>query len=769
MSDGERSSRVPGFYKLSTEERLRVVQRFAGLSDEDAAALRGSDPERLGQAARMIENVVGLFHFPVGFAANFRLDGRDRLLPMVIEEPSVVAAASNAAKLLRGGDGILTEATAPWMIGQIQLCHVPEPEAAIAALREAAPRLIDRANETQPRLVARGGGARELEVRWFPETPAGPMLVVHLLADVQDAMGANLINGMVETLAPECETLTGGEAYLRILSNLADQRLVRAVGRVPVAALARPKLGWSGEEVADRVVAASAFAEVDPYRAATHNKGIMNGVDAFLIGVGQDWRAVEAGVHAYAAQDGSYTALATWRREGAELVGRITLPMQVGSVGGVVRVHPVVKVLLKVAETERASDIGRAAAAIGLAQNLAAILALATEGIQRGHMSLHARNIAAAAGVTDDRTMAHVVAEMIRRHSITHAAAETILAEARAEEAASRASDSSSTADLERLGATHWPAIERRILSLSPEREPLGRMLRYWMGTGGKRLRAILPLAAYEGLGRDPVEVVPFAAAMELLHNATLIHEDAESRTRTRRGQDAAWVRFGLDQAINLGDAMFYGALKCLDTLSHPPERVRRLTSLLVGEMLSTMKAQIGSRDADTPILELAQDRVGRLLGLALSGSALLGGASPEAVERLGHVGGHLGVLFTIQDDLTDLTGQPGRPRGSSIVSGRRTLLTDHCLANAPRAVAAELKTILDRPAHQTSASAVARASELLSEHGSLAYAGDLIREHQAAVEEHANELGEDGPQQLLRGLTDIFFAPLLRDLDAAG
>jgi hydroxymethylglutaryl-CoA reductase len=425
MEPTPKSSRLAGFYKLSIDERLAAVQAFANLTAAQVDTLRGNAALNLAKADKMIENVGGLYQLPIGFACNFRIDGQDRILPMVIEEPSVVAASSHAAKLLRQGEGIQTASSDPIMVGQIQLLDIADLGPASERILAAQPRLLEAANACQPRLVARGGGARRLSVRAFPGTAVGNMLVVHLHIDVCDAMGANLVNTMVETIAPECERLSGGRAVLRILSNLADERLVTAVGRVPTEWLARPELGMTGAEVASRVEEASVFAEVDPYRAATHNKGIMNGVDAFLIATGQDWRAVEAGAHAYAAREGRYGAMATWRHEHGELVGRMTLPMQVGTVGGVLRVHPVVDVLLQVAGVSSACELGSLAAAAGLAQNLAAILALATEGIQKGHMSLHARNIAASVGAKDQE-VDRLVEEMIRRNAINRETAQLL-------------------------------------------------------------------------------------------------------------------------------------------------------------------------------------------------------------------------------------------------------------------------------------------------------------------------------------------------------
>ncbi len=759
-----KSSRISGFYKRTPEERLEIVAEFAGLDDDEVAALRGGDSVRLEAADKMIENVVGLFHFPAAFAANFRVDGVDRLVPMVIEEPSVVAASSNAANLLRDGEGIQTTATAPLMIGQIQLCEVPDLEADVEAIEHKQRDLIQMANDAQPRLVARGGGARSLEVRRFEETELGPMLVVHLLVDVCDAMGANLVNGMVETLAPEIEKLSGANAYLRILSNLADKRLVHATGRVPLSKLERPKLGLSGADVADRIVRASIFAEIDPYRAATHNKGIMNGVDAFLLATGQDWRAVEAGAHAYFARPEGYTAMATWRREGDHLVGKITLPMQVGIVGGVVKVHPVVRVMLKVLGAERASDVGRIAASVGLAQNLAAIMALATEGIQRGHMSLHARNIAAAAGARAHE-IDSIVAEMIRRRSINEDAARSILDESKTE---GESEQRPFTVDDFRAARDRmWPGIEALLESVTEGGErpgSLGAMVKYQLGTGGKRLRAVIPLLVHEALGGDPERAVPFAAALELLHNAMLIHDDAENRVRTRRGHDTLWVRYGLDQAITCGDGMVYLALTAIGHLPHPADQVRRLERLLTRRMLKASEAQVRALHRDRTVdawLDLTRDRTGGLFSLAMAGGALLAGADDALVEALEALGRELGITFQVQDELLDLLGGERRERGSDIADGQMGLLIAHCLQVAPPEDADRLLKILHSPRIQTDAPAIDEALRLLEVHGSIAFGAELIQEHRAQVE----RLAESAPvvlQRLLRGLTDVFLNPLV-------
>ncbi|HJX39750.1 MAG TPA: hydroxymethylglutaryl-CoA reductase, degradative [Anaerolineae bacterium] len=394
-------SRIPGFYKLSPAARLAEVQLRAGLADREAATLAGSMGLSREQADRMSENVVGVFGLPLGIAVNFLVNGRDYLVPMVIEEPSVVAAASHAAKLVREGGGFQAEASASEMIGQIQVVGVDDLAQAQARLLDARERLLAVADSQDPLLVDLGGGARDLEVRALADTLAGPMLVVHLIYDCRDAMGANSINTAVEALAPLVEELTGGRVLLRILSNLADRRLARARAVVPATALAAD--GFEGREVAERIVRAYALAEVDPYRAATHNKGIMNGIDAVLVATGNDWRAVEAGAHAYAARWGQYSSLSTWETNGhGDLVGTLELPLAVGIVGGATKAHPAAAVALKVMGVRSAQELAEVIVSVGLAQNLAALRALATEGIQRGHMQLHARSMAIAAGAAGD-------------------------------------------------------------------------------------------------------------------------------------------------------------------------------------------------------------------------------------------------------------------------------------------------------------------------------------------------------------------------------
>jgi hydroxymethylglutaryl-CoA reductase len=403
------SSRLPGFYKRPQAERAALIAQWAALSGSDLAALNaGLDPSI---AENMIENVIGVYGFPVGIATNFLINDRDYLIPMVIEEPSVVAAVSNAAKLFREGGGFHTSSDEPVMIGQIQVLDLPNLQAAAATILSHKAELMAEADRVGGSIVKHGGGTRDIEVRPIAKSSVGPMLIVHLLMDTRDAMGANAINTAVEHLAPRIEQLTGGRVNLRILSNLTDRRKARAEGRIPAAELTTDTI--AGADAVDAIVEAGAFAEVDPYRATTHNKGIMNGVDAVVIATGNDWRAVEAGAHAYAARDGQYRSLTRWWKDDqGDLRGSIELPLALGIVGGATRVHPVAGIALRILGIENARQLSEIAAAVGLAQNLAAIRALATVGIQQGHMRMHARQLALAAGAQGE-LVARVVQAMI--------------------------------------------------------------------------------------------------------------------------------------------------------------------------------------------------------------------------------------------------------------------------------------------------------------------------------------------------------------------
>jgi len=421
-----KSSRLPGFYELSVEGRARRIAEWVPLDEDEYALLAagGLSAERAGQ---MIENVVGIHGLPLGVAPNFLINGREYLIPMAIEEPSVVAAASFMAKLVRQAGGFSTSSTEPLMIAQMQVLDMSDPWAARFDLLSRKDQLLAVANETDPIVVSLGGGARDLEVRVFPDTLAGPMLVIHLLYDTRDAMGANTVNTAAEVLTPLVEEITGGRVHLRILSNLADRRLARAKCVLPAELLAFGDFG--GERVADGIVEAYAFAAVDPYRAATHNKGIMNGIDAVALACGQDWRAIEAGAHAYAGHQGHYTSLSTWTRDtGGHLVGTLELPLAVGTIGGATRVHPGAKTALKILQVQTARELAEVMAAVGLAQNLGALRALATEGIQRGHMALHARQIAIAAGATGEQVQA-VASRLVAERKIRLDRAQEILDE----------------------------------------------------------------------------------------------------------------------------------------------------------------------------------------------------------------------------------------------------------------------------------------------------------------------------------------------------
>jgi hydroxymethylglutaryl-CoA reductase len=392
MPDNCPNSRLPGFYRAPLSERQAELARQAGLSEDDLALLASGGISASG-ANRIVENVVGIYALPLGLGLNFLINGRDRLIPMAVEEPSVIAAASNAARMARTGGGFLAEADASVMIAQIELREVADAATATAALEGARKEIMARADAALPQLIEFGGGCRGMEIRPLSER----RLVVHLHIDCRDAMGANMVNTVAEALADRLAGLAGGRVGLRILSNLADRRVVRASTRVPFAALAGEKTGDKATEVgtalALAIEAASRFAEDDIYRAATHNKGIMNGVDPVVIATGNDWRGIEAGAHAYAARDGRYRPLATWRVEGGDLCGKLQLPLAVATVGGTLSVHPGARLALRILGAKTARELAEIIASVGLAQNRAALRALAGEGIQRGHMALHRRAV----------------------------------------------------------------------------------------------------------------------------------------------------------------------------------------------------------------------------------------------------------------------------------------------------------------------------------------------------------------------------------------
>lgn len=390
-------SRLPNFRALTPAQRLAAIADAAGLTPEERRQLAEPGALGLDRADGMIENVIGAFELPLGVAGNFQINGRDVLVPMAVEEPSVVAAASFMAKLARENDGFETSSTRPLMRAQVQVLGLSDPHGARVALLRERERIVKLANSRDQVLIGLGGGCQDIEAHVFADTPRGPMLVLHLIVDVRDAMGANTVNTMAEAVAPLVEEITGGTVRLRILSNLADLRLSRA--RVRLTPQTLDTKDRSGAEIIEGVLDAYVFAATDPYRAATHNKGIMNGIDPVIVATGNDWRAVEAGAHAYACRDGRYTSLTHWEKDASgALVGTLEMPMPVGLVGGATKTHPLARLALKIMAVRSAQELGEIAVAVGLAQNLGALRALATEGIQRGHMALHARNIALTVG-----------------------------------------------------------------------------------------------------------------------------------------------------------------------------------------------------------------------------------------------------------------------------------------------------------------------------------------------------------------------------------
>lgn len=401
-----KTSSYSGFFKLSVAERLQEVAEFASLTEEEKAVITSADSLDQDKADHMIENVIGKFALPMGVAINFQINGRDVVIPMVVEEPSVVAACSNAAKMARPAGGFTASTSGNVMIAQIQVMDVAAPFAGKSRILEKKDEIMEICNQKDPVLVKLGGGARDVEVRVL-DTIAGPMVIVHLLVDTGDAMGANAVNTMAEAAAPFIEEITGGRVALRILSNLADHRLVRVR-----ATWKKEEIG--GSEVVEKMLDAYAFAAADPYRAATHNKGIMNGIIPVVTATGNDTRAIEAGAHSYASRNGSYTSLTAWEKDiNGNLTGSIEMPMAVGLVGGATKIHPAAQAAVKILGINTAAELAQIIASAGLANNMAAMKALVTEGIQRGHMALHARNLANTAGATGEM-LEQIVRQMVQ-------------------------------------------------------------------------------------------------------------------------------------------------------------------------------------------------------------------------------------------------------------------------------------------------------------------------------------------------------------------
>ncbi|CUX51244.1 MULTISPECIES: hydroxymethylglutaryl-CoA reductase, degradative [Agrobacterium tumefaciens complex] len=423
------TSRIENMRNLSPEQRLEQVASASSLDDEARSVLSSTAALPVSRANGMIENVIGTFQLPLGVATNFKINGKDYLVPMAVEEPSVVAAASFMARIVRGCGGFQTSSTPPIMRAQVQILGIADPFGARLAILGARDEIVTAANAKDPVLVKFGGGCRDIEVHVFPSTSRGAMVVLHLLVDVRDAMGANTVNTMAEAITPIVERITGGEVRLRILSNLADLRLARA--RLEVTEEALTTKEFSGRRMMEGIMDAYEFAAVDPYRAATHNKGIMNGIDPVVVATGNDWRAIEAGAHAYAARSGRYTSLTTWEiSTKGTLVGTVEMPMALGLVGGATKTHPGAQAALQILNVKTAVELAEVTVAVGLAQNMAALRALATEGIQRGHMALHARNIAIGAGA-EGKEIDLVASRLAADHDVRSARAEEILAELR--------------------------------------------------------------------------------------------------------------------------------------------------------------------------------------------------------------------------------------------------------------------------------------------------------------------------------------------------
>lgn len=423
------NSRIENYRNMTPAQRLAALADAAGLSDADRALLAQPGALPVERANGMIENVVGTFELPLGIATNFQINGRDYLIPMAVEEPSVVAAASYMARIARNCGGFETSSTLPIMRAQVQLIGVSDPHGARLQILAARDEIVTAANARDKILIGLGGGCRDIEVHVFPQTPRGPIVVTHLLVDVRDAMGANTVNTMAETVAPIIERVTGGQVRLRILSNLADRRIARA--RVSLTEESLTTKDFSGKRMIEGILDAYTFAAVDPYRATTHNKGIMNGIDPVVVATGNDWRAIEAGAHAFAARSGHYTSLTTWElSKDGRLVGTLEMPMALGLVGGATKTHPLAQLALRILGVSSAQELAEVTVTVGLAQNMAALRALATEGIQRGHMALHARNIAIVAGASGEE-IDKVAAELAASHDVRTDRAAEILARLR--------------------------------------------------------------------------------------------------------------------------------------------------------------------------------------------------------------------------------------------------------------------------------------------------------------------------------------------------
>ncbi len=770
------ASSLSGFHRLPMAHRRALIGQLANLSEDELRILSGEQGLCAEQADHMVENAVGVLSLPLGICVNLRLDGRDCLVPMAIEEPSVIAAANHAAKLMRVGGGLETTVGPAHMIGQIQVLDVAQPAAAEAAVLTASHELLGHANQSDPCLVEQGGGAVDIQIRQLPPSgkkdPVGHMVVVHLIVDVRDAMGANTVNTMCELIAPRIEQLTGGRVRLKIVSNLADRRTVTVTGRVPFTAFHGKGCG-DPVSLARGIEEASVFAERDTYRAATHNKGIMNGVDAVLMAFSQDWRAVEAGAHAFAARSGHYSPLALWRVRDDSLHGEMELPLAVGIVGGITNVHPTCRITRRIAAVDSAAQLASMAAAVGLAQNLGALRALAAEGIQAGHMRVHARNVAVAAGAVggEVNVVAHTIATA-GPGSVSLASARQTLHQTRTVQT-TRQDAAQVKSRFKQLRANYAEQIisliDEILATATGDDSTLTRMCAYHLQTGGKRLRALLPLMVAESLGADPGRLIPFGAGCEMLHNATLVHDDLQDGDRLRRGKDTVWHRFGTAQAINLGDAMFYYTLLLIGRLPVPlalreatTRRVLEATLRVIDgqerEFLLKQKSQPDLRE----YLTMVQGKTSGLFALPMAGAAALCAASDKVIKALDWAARHLGVLFQIQDDVLDLFGNKGRDMcGSDILEGKRSILVVHALSHCSEAQADWLQRVLDKDRHQTTSSEVAEAIELLQQTGSLNFALQQIAAHRQRAIEATDAAEHPALSSLTEGMCDLFLEPI--------
>lgn len=773
------TSQLSGFYRLDVKQRHARLAGLLDLSQDELRMLSGEYGLDDAGADRMVENALGVLGVPLGLCVNMQLNQRDVLIPMAVEEPSVIAACSFASKLLRAGGGVTADVSQPLMMGQIQVLDVPDFDAAERAVLADKPALLELANSKHPNLVGAGGGAVDLEINRLSKVsaddPLGDMFIVHLVVNVRDAMGANAINSMCERLAPRIAALTGGRVGLRILSNLADRRTVTVRAQVPFDALEGHGKG-TGEELAKAIEEASVFAERCPYRAATHNKGIMNGIDAVLLAFGQDWRAVEAGAHAYASRNGRYEAMAKWRVKDGHLRGEMTLPMAVGTVGGVYKIHPTVAVTQKIAKIESTDELAGAVMACGLAQNLAAIRALAAEGIQSGHMRLHARNVAALAGAEGEavQEIATIIADLGTVNiDAARLAIENLDRPAASADPAVEAEVTNVSARFKDLGERYLGdilSITEEVMKASPGGDgSLPEMCLYHYETGGKRLRALLPLLTAEAFGQPPAKMLPFGAACEMLHNATLVHDDLQDGDMVRRGRATVWNKYGKAQAINLGDAMFYYTLMLERRLDVSVERRERCAGRILQETLRVIDGQEREfllKQEEQPSVEayfrMVEGKTSGLFALPMAGTAEVLGADAKVVDGLASAAHHMGVLFQIQDDVLDIYGDKGRDmRGSDLAEGKRSALVVHALENANPDDRAQLLDVLNRDRTETTASHVLEVIALFERTHSLNYALEEMQRRQRSALDVGALRAHPRLLELIGGFCELFLAPI--------